>query len=273
MTTDPLEAAAAAARLRASRAAIDTVREVHRQQIRDAHTDGMPATEIAAALGVKNRVTVTAALDSPPVDPVDPPTLPPVVFLRGAGADPQRWQAIAAAIHRRGYVTVRDRTQAWHLARGRVPVTLVDFSTSLAGQIRIGRVAAKTPTTGTQEQPADPGRRRTDRRRRRSGHRRPHRRPPLRRAPRSRIERSCPAMRNATQDLWLRQRSGHRHRRRARHPARHNDLDGRSGLEAGALPRSGAVGAQPVFRAGRRPRERRPARCAGLRPDRYSRRP
>ena len=151
MSAERDEHARAAAQLEASRAAIDAAREVHRQQIRDAHTDGQRATDIAAALGAKNRVTITAALDTPPTEPVAAPPLPPVVFLRGAGADSQQWRAMSEAMHRCGYITVRDRTQAWHLARGRVPVVLVDFSAALTGQVRIGRGQATMPTDGQEQ--------------------------------------------------------------------------------------------------------------------------
>jgi len=51
-----------------------------------------------------------------------------VVFLRGAGATTSRWHDIETAMHTRGLHTVRDRQQAWNLARPGTPVVPVDFS-------------------------------------------------------------------------------------------------------------------------------------------------
>lgn len=145
----PTNAEQVARRLQTTRAAISAAEEHHRQTMRDVQSDGTPITAIAAAMGVANRRTIYAALDSEPVEPTVPaPT--PVVYLRGAGNSADIWQAYTKAMHRRGWMTVRDRTQAWHLARGGVPVVLVDFSATLADhQVHIGRVTAKIVTTSS----------------------------------------------------------------------------------------------------------------------------
>jgi transcriptional regulator with XRE-family HTH domain len=64
--------------------------------------------------------------------PAAPATEPPAavtVFMRGAGVKAQEWEQVQSGMWSRGWRTVRDRAQAWHLARARVgPVALVDIT-------------------------------------------------------------------------------------------------------------------------------------------------
>jgi len=139
--TDPAEPPAKLLRrVAATRAARDLASAVHDQAIRDAKAAGHPVTGIASTLGVTNRVRLYDVLEKSFDYPADPGATP-VVFLRGAGAPPETWRDVETAMHRRGLATVRDRQQAWHLARGGVPVVLVDFSTGAA--VSVGRVKAK----------------------------------------------------------------------------------------------------------------------------------
>lgn len=75
------------------------------------------------------------------------PALPPVIFMRGSGVTPDHWTAMLAAVHTAGWHTVRDRTTAWHLARGGAPVILLDFTDD--DQIQAGLVRAKYQDTPT----------------------------------------------------------------------------------------------------------------------------
>jgi hypothetical protein len=118
----------------------DQAAAVHDQAIRDAKATGHPMTRIAAALGISNRVRLYGVLDKSYDDPAAPaPT--PVVFLRGAGAPTAVWDDIETAMHRRGLMVVKDRQQAWHLARGGIPVVIVDFSTG--SDVTVSRVKAR----------------------------------------------------------------------------------------------------------------------------------
>lgn len=112
---------------------------VHQQAIRDAAAGGHPLTDVARALGNSGRRRIYAVLEKTP-EPAPAPALTPVVFLRGAGAPSEIWQQVQAAMNARGLVTVRDRKQAWHLARGGAPVILLDFS---AGAGTVTRVRAR----------------------------------------------------------------------------------------------------------------------------------
>lgn len=139
-------------RVRTTLQARATAGELHDQAIRDAEVAGLPIIDIARAIGVSNRQRVYAVLEKPPVPPESPPTLSPAAFLRGAGADRETWDAIEYELHLRGIVTVRDRTTAWHLARGGVPVVLVDFSVPKSGRLAkgaIGLVTARNRVTET----------------------------------------------------------------------------------------------------------------------------
>jgi len=113
--------------------------QLRRQAIRDSRTAGAQITEIAATLGIRNRAGLYEILEETP----PPPTAPaprPVIFVRGAGVDPATWAQVVDAMHTRGWPVVRDRTQAWHLARGRVPVVLVDITHA---QPSVGLVKAR----------------------------------------------------------------------------------------------------------------------------------
>ena len=117
-------------------------------------TAGAPITEIAAVLGIKNRVGLYQMIDEQPGQ-ATAPVLTPVVFVRGPGVDSATWAAVTAALQRRGWMVVRDRTQAWHLARGRVPVVLVDISHD---QPVVGRVRARYNDAKEPELPLAGGR-------------------------------------------------------------------------------------------------------------------
>ena len=118
----------------------DQAAAVHDQAIRDAKAAGHPMTQIAAALGITNRVRLYGVLDKTYDNPTAP-TPTPVVFLRGAGAPKTVWDDIETAMHRRGLMVVKDRQQAWHLARGGVSVVIVDFSRG--SDVTVGRVKAR----------------------------------------------------------------------------------------------------------------------------------
>ena len=145
-STEP--AAELLTRVADTRAAQDRAAAVHDQAIRDAAAAGHPLTSIASTLGVTNRKRLYTVLGRPPADDPGPPLPTPVVFLRGAGATTSTWKDIETAMHARGLSTVRDRQQAWNLARAGTPVILVDFSTSTP-DITIGRVKARWKTTAT----------------------------------------------------------------------------------------------------------------------------
>lgn len=136
--------------IRAAKAARLAAEAAEERAIRDAVTEGLSPSRAATALGTTNRQRVYAILDrSPGDDTPQPPALPVVAYLRGAGVKQPAWDRIADALHARGIITVRDRTQAWHLARGGAPVVLCDFS---AGQlddhpVRVGRVRARYDVT------------------------------------------------------------------------------------------------------------------------------
>ena len=71
-----------------------------------------------------------------------------MVSLRAAGTPPQTWWEVETALHRRGLATVKDRQQAWNLARGGIPVVFVDFSADSA-TATAGRVKARWNTKQT----------------------------------------------------------------------------------------------------------------------------
>lgn len=124
--------------------------QLRRQAVRDARTAGAHVAEIAATLGVRNRSGVYEMLEQTPPPPTPPPPVP-AIFVRGAGVDQTTWTHVIDAIHTRGWIVIRDRTQAWHLARGRVPVVLVDITRT---QPRIGLVKARYGDTQQLELPA-----------------------------------------------------------------------------------------------------------------------
>ena len=125
---------------------------IRRQAIKDAHASGATVTEIAATLGVRNRAGVYDALKADAELPAAPDQSPtPAVFLRAPGVSSDDWRTLTTAMQARGWWPVRDRSQAWHLARGRVPVVMVDF----AGEVTVGRVKAKFDEDGEPHLPLD----------------------------------------------------------------------------------------------------------------------
>lgn len=113
---------------------------IRRQAVRDAKAAGALVTEIAATLGTKNRNGLYEMLDETVGDDVPAPQLTPGVFIRGAGVSAPIWSLVTAAMQARGWLVVRDRMQAWHLARGRVPVVMVDLSHAHPS---VGRIRAR----------------------------------------------------------------------------------------------------------------------------------
>lgn len=140
---DTTPAAALLSQVAETHTAQKTASAVQEQAIRDAAAGGHPLTDVARALGNSGRRRIYAVLEKTP-EPAPAPELTPVVFLRGAGAPSETWQQVQAAMNARGLVTVRDRTQAWHLARGGVPMILLDFS---AGAGTVTRVRARWRVT------------------------------------------------------------------------------------------------------------------------------
>ena len=118
----------------------DQAAAVHDQAIRDAKAAGHPMTQIAAALGITNRVRLYGVLDKSYDNPAaaDPDT---------GGLPPRRRRTQdCVGRHRngdapRGLMVVKDRQQAWHLARGGVAVVIVDFSAG--SDVTVGRVKAR----------------------------------------------------------------------------------------------------------------------------------
>ena len=136
----------------------DQAAAVHDQAIRDAKAAGHPMTQIAAALGITNRVRLYGVLDKTYDNPTAP-TPTPVVFLRGAGAPKTVWDDIETAMRRRGLMVVKDRQQAWHLARGGVTVVIVDFSRGVrhhGGQSQ-SPMERRAPTTHHRSDPSQAG--------------------------------------------------------------------------------------------------------------------
>ncbi|HEY9473018.1 MAG TPA: hypothetical protein VIS06_04095 [Mycobacteriales bacterium] len=121
-----------AQRIDAAKAARVAATAVEEQVVRDAREAGLSYSQIARALGTTNRQRAYAIL-ARGTDGGEPvaPALTPVVYLRGAGNKPPVWQRVEGAMWARGWATEHDRTSAWHLARGGVPVVLCDFSTDM----------------------------------------------------------------------------------------------------------------------------------------------
>ncbi|GIF75684.1 MULTISPECIES: hypothetical protein [Asanoa] len=118
-------------RVQAAHAAVARAAAVEEQTIRDVHADGAEASAIARhGLGTTGRERVHNILKREPAEP-SPPPLTPTIYLRGAGVDDDTWDRVDRAMWARGWATVRDRTSAWHLERGGVPVVYVDFSTNV----------------------------------------------------------------------------------------------------------------------------------------------
>lgn len=105
--------------------------------VQAAQADGLSARQIADEAGV-DRALVASILHGGR-------SLPPVVYLRGRGAQADDWaelEQLLAGVH-----VTRDRTQAWHLARGGHRVVMCDFTPGVrhAGvpMVRVGVVEAK----------------------------------------------------------------------------------------------------------------------------------
>ncbi|MEU7631674.1 hypothetical protein AB0C34_17050 [Nocardia sp. NPDC049220] len=148
-------------RIRAAQAAVSTAQAAFEQIVRDEHADGVIVSDIAEALGDrKRRQRVYGILGRG--ENGDVPTAPapqPIVYLRGPRQSDEVWQRVEAAMWARGWRTVRDRTTAWHLARGGSPVVLCDFAADFDGLavdwIVIGRVRARYEVTTQRRSVAD----------------------------------------------------------------------------------------------------------------------
>lgn len=132
-----------AKRLQAARDRIDTTRALEAQTIRDAWAAGMTGTQIAEALGIKNRSRISEAINTTPAG-TGQVTMTPTVYLRGAGIGDNTWEMVHQAMWARGWTTITDRTAAWHLARGGAPVVMCDFSSrDVHDYVVVGTVQAK----------------------------------------------------------------------------------------------------------------------------------
>lgn len=122
-------------KIRATRDAADAATAIHEQTIRDAHhLGGRRVADITRALGISNRNRVTALLNPSPDSDVpqpQPPTIPPVVYLRAPGHGEQTWAELRHAFWSRGWIVQSDRTAAWHLSRGGAKVVRVDLAAQL----------------------------------------------------------------------------------------------------------------------------------------------
>lgn len=116
-------------RITAARAAVEDAQAAMESAIRDEITSGRATvSEIAHALGTKNRQRIYAILDRADDTTPSQPDMPPVVYLRGAGMSTDAWGRVQEACWARGWQTVRDRTTAWHHARAGRTVVMCDFS-------------------------------------------------------------------------------------------------------------------------------------------------
>jgi hypothetical protein len=132
-------------RIQTAHRATEESRAVEEQVIRDAcATDEFTPSDAARALGTKNRQRVYAILGRSPHG--GEPELTPVVYLHGRGRSDATWARVRAAMHARGWATMTTRTEAWHLARGGVPVVLCRFvvpDDPSADDVVVGRVRAR----------------------------------------------------------------------------------------------------------------------------------
>lgn len=136
-----------AAPLQAAVRAKYLARGVYEETIWDAAKAGMSPTQIARVLGTRDRKQIYAVnrgeRSRSEDSVIERPALLPAVYLRGARVGEDVWDRVKEAMWRRGWCTVLDRTAAWHLSRGRVPVILVDFSARTHGDLKVGLVRAK----------------------------------------------------------------------------------------------------------------------------------
>lgn len=141
MTTPDYEQVVAQQVLAATEAR-DRAHATWQQTVRDAKAQGVDQAQITRLLGTES----SAAIEAVPAErnpPAGKALLPPAVFLRGARVPEADWDTMKEAMWARGWHTIVQRTEAWHLARGRLPVVLVDFSTRDPDEIRVGLITAK----------------------------------------------------------------------------------------------------------------------------------
>lgn len=150
---------AAAERITAAQQAVRDAEAAFERAVRDeVNSERLTPSDVARALGTKNRQRVYAILGrSEDGGAPTAPTLPQIVYLRGAGCGDSIWVHVVDAMHARGWVTIRDRTAAWHLARGGMEVMFCDFSSIRAElhatTVTVGRVRAKYGDDGDMELP------------------------------------------------------------------------------------------------------------------------
>lgn len=106
-------------RIRAARAAKEQATAVYEQIIRDANAAGRTVSQIARDIDRKDRTVITRILNDDPAEPVAAPHLPVVIYLQAPGsASPEgAYDRFARAMHQRGWMTVANDQQAWHLSR------------------------------------------------------------------------------------------------------------------------------------------------------------
>lgn len=119
-----------ATRIQSARAERVAAMAAEEQTIRDAVTSGTPIAHVARALGQTNRQRIYDVLERGRQAVVQPEWTP-VVYLRGAGRSQAVWDRVEHAMWARGWRTTHDRTDAWHLCRGNLPVVMVDFTAGL----------------------------------------------------------------------------------------------------------------------------------------------
>lgn len=125
------------------------------QAIRDAYAAGHTPTEIADALGTKNRSRVYGILGKTPfAAPEGAPSLRPIVHLT-SHKRPASYEHIQQALWARGYVVISDHMSAWHMIRGGVPAVQVEVIDATEGphfgyhwEVQVGQVRARHGTDG-----------------------------------------------------------------------------------------------------------------------------
>lgn len=119
----------------AAQRAVHTAQALFEQAIRDEVGAGTPISDIAETLGDRRRRQRIYAILNRGEDGGEPkpPATQPVVYLRGRAQPQDVWERVERAMWARGWRTIRDRTQAFHLARGGSPVVLCDFTGDFDG--------------------------------------------------------------------------------------------------------------------------------------------
>lgn len=142
--------------LRSAHSTRQQTRSILEETIRDALAAGVRPLHIARQLGMADRTRIYEIKNSPTAggdsEVIEPP-LPHVVFLRGARVGSKTWEQIKRAMWRRGWHTTLSRGDAWHLARGRVPLILVDFSARSSDDVKVGLVRAVYGDNGKADLP------------------------------------------------------------------------------------------------------------------------